>query len=80
MNDRQNRYHQQSDKMIWHYVTGEVTLVFYFQMRPCISIRGCVRPWVGKSRFCKKRVKWRILCAEMINKAYKVMNNVKTAL
>ena len=57
-------------------------------MRPRISIRGCVRPLVrplvrpsvGLSRFCKKRMKLRVLCTEMILKAYEVMNNIKVAL
>ena len=57
-------------------------------MRLRISIRWRVRPlvrwsvrWsVGMSRFCKKCMKLRVLCTEMILKAYKVMNNIKTAL
>ena len=57
-------------------------------MRPRISIRGCVRPLVrplvrpsvGMSRFCKKRMKLRVLCTETILKAYEVMNNIKVAL
>ena len=52
-------------------------------MRPRISIRGCVRPsvgpLVGMSRFCKKCMKLRVLCTEMIKKAYKVMINSSLA-
>ncbi len=60
-------------------------------MRPCISIRGyigwSVGPSVGLSvgafvrhTYVKKCMKLRIFCTEMIKKAYKVMNNIKTAL
>ena len=43
-------------------------------------VRWSVRWSVGMSRVCEKCMKQRILCTEMINKAYKVMNNIKTAL
>ena len=52
--------------------------------RVCPSVRRSVgrsvRPSVRMSRFCKKCMKLRVLCTEMIKKAYKVMNNIKTAL
>ena len=44
------------------------------------SVGPSVRRSVGMSRFCKKCMKLRVLCTEMIKKAYKVMNNIKTAL
>ena len=55
-------------------------------MRPRISIRGCVRPsvrWYVCMYVCyafvKKMHDIDCLCTEM-KKAYKVMNNIKTAL
>ena len=39
-----------------------------------------VCPSVRMSRFCEKCMKLKVLCTEMILKAYKVMNNIKTAL
>ena len=46
----------------------------------CPSGGPSVRRSVGMSRFCKKCIKLRVLCTEMILKAYKVMNNIKVAL
>ena len=56
--------------------------------RPCFQMRlhlyktvcRSVGPLVGMSRVCKKRMKLRILRAEMIKKAFKVIINIKTAL
>ena len=45
-----------------------------------VSVRPSVRRSVCISRFCKKCMNLRVLCTEMILKAYKVMNNIKTAL
>ena len=44
------------------------------------SVGRSVGPSVGMSRVCKKCMKLRVLCTEMILRAYKVMNNIKVAL
>ena len=48
--------------------------------RVCPSVGRSVGRSVCLSRFCKKCMKLRVLCTEIIKKVYKVMNNIKTAL